>query len=97
MAVLEFPLTASAMVCLIFLLPVIVSSHSGIEVIHHGDACECCKALPYQVQIPEITECRDAHYDCGYKIVRPAEKPAEVKYSFDFHMERPKPDEGIQL
>lgn len=62
-----------------------------LDVLYHGDACECAKALPYKLERPQVTEHRGAHYDYGYKVeMAHQQKPTEVKYSFDFQMERPK-------
>lgn len=60
------------------------------DVIYQGEACECGRKYPVQMEVPKITEHRDAHYDYGFTIERPQEAPAEVKYTFDFHMEKPK-------
>lgn len=70
---------------------------NGIEVIKYGDACECGRALPYQVEHPKVTEQQDAHYNFGYKFEVPKQEPTEVKYSFDFHLERPKPPPSAPL
>lgn len=62
-----------------------------IDIKYHGEACECGRHYPVQMEVPKITEHRDAHYDYGFTVERPQEPPAEVKYTFDFHMEKPKP------
>lgn len=62
-----------------------------IDVIYRGEACECGRQYPVRMEVPKITEHRDAHYDYGFTIERPQQPPAEVKYTFDFHMEKPKP------
>lgn len=61
-----------------------------IDVVYQGEACECGRKYPVQLEVPKITEHRDAHYDYGFTVERPQEAPAEVKYTFDFHMEKPK-------
>lgn len=73
------------------------SLSKGIDVIKYGDACECGRALPYQVERPKVTEQRDAYYNVGYKVEAPKQDSAEVKYSFDFQLERPNPPPGEQL
>lgn len=69
----------------------------GVEIINYGDACECGRALPYQVERPKVTEQHDAHYNVDYKIEHPKQEPTDVKYSFDFHVEQPKQHAGEQL
>lgn len=66
-------------------------SKPPVEIKYPGEACECTRQYPVQLEIPKITEHRDAHYDYGFTIERPQEAPQEVKYTFDFHMEKPKP------
>lgn len=65
----------------------------SIEVIHRGETCECGRRqYPVQVEVPKITEHRDAHYDFGFTVEQPqGAAPAEIKYTYDFHMEKPRP------
>lgn len=70
---------------------------AGVEIIKYGEACECGRALPYQVERPRLTEQQEAHYNVGYKVDVPKQQPSEVKYTFDFHIERPKEAAGVQL
>ena len=68
-----------------------------VQVVYQGEACECAKSLPYHVETPKVTEFRDTHVGYGYKVERPQHCPEEIKYSFDFRMERPKPPSDISL
>lgn len=72
-----------------------------LGVIYPGETCECghrYNRYPVQLEVPKITEHRDAHYDYGFTIERPQESsPAQVKYSFDFHMEKPQKPPAASL
>lgn len=70
-----------------------------IDVIYQGETCECGLGhkYPVQMEVPKITEHRDAHYDYGFTVERPQEAPAQIKYTFDFHMEKPKPIPAASL
>lgn len=101
-ALVLFSLVAAATAEFIF--PIASGSNDGghptkcLNVLFHGDACECAKALPYKLERPVIESSGGGgHYDYGYKVEMSAAppKPTELKYSFDFEMERPKPAAAV--
>lgn len=79
------------------IFPINGVANKGIDVIYQGDACSCGSKLPYHLEIPKPNQREDAHYDYSYKIDVPQKPPTELKYSFDFHMERPRDTEEAPL
>lgn len=67
----------------------ITGNRGGVEVVYHGEGCDCARALPFQVEVPLIQRDNYIHRDHGYRVEVPVRPAAKVKYAFDVEVEKP--------
>lgn len=72
----------------------ITGNRGGVEVIYHGEACDCARRLPYEVEVPIVPRQNYIHRDYGYGVEVPVRPVAKVNYAFDVEVEKPR--EGIE-